>query len=413
MHFCTYVRVLKVTGPGSAVPPATAGTTEHWDNCSGSASSSHSKLFTTHQRYSEDNHHHPMKNLSNVSHPSNGKASIEPSLDEIIGETQSTCMSEPENKKKARRGTKKEGDSKIILPFPISLHNLLDDAERNGKDHIVAFFPNGKAFTILKPKEFTEELMPLYFKTKKIASFQRQLLLYGFKRIVQEDTKVAGYFHDYFIKGEKVLSLNITRSRQTTASNPAPVPDPLIQRQHQQPRVSPNNSSCGPTAVNNMVPAAGANGTPAFVPSMLNMWSLLPPNTMQSTGLSGTHLTSAPSNSLPPFGDSPLTNIYLQAALALQQQKMSVMSAASSSSNDMTNERMLVNAAVARAQFQERQRVEQAANAAAAKSAAALQSDAETQAAETLANIFSKNAQSSPQHDAEDEEQETQNIESV
>jgi hypothetical protein len=357
-----------------------------------------------------------MKNFTNVSDPSNSsKAPTEPTVDKMLDNKKS--IGESENKKKAKRGTKKEGD-KIILPFPISLHDLLDDAEKNGKDDIVSFFPDGKAFTILKPKEFTEELMPLYFKTKKIASFQRQLLLYGFKRIVQDYTKLAGYYHEFFIKGQKVLSLNITRQRQMTSasSNPAPVPNPSTQRQQhqQQPRVSSNNAAACKAAAAHLMPHTGLAGTSSFDPSMINMWSLLPSHLMQPNGLSGGYhsMASAPNNQQQPqFGESPLTNIYLQAAIALQQQKMTMMTAASS---DMTDERLLVNAAVARAQFQDRQRIEYAANAAESAAAASSQSEAEAQAAETLANIFS-NPPSSAQHNVADDEEEerTQNIESV
>jgi hypothetical protein len=54
-------------------------------------------------------------------------------------------------------GVRKTKGGKIIVPFPFKLHALLDDAEANGNEDIVSFFPNGKAFAIHKPKEFIKE----------------------------------------------------------------------------------------------------------------------------------------------------------------------------------------------------------------------------------------------------------------
>lgn len=103
---------------------------------------------------------------------------------------------------------------KHSLPFPLTLFNILADAEANGDDNIVSFMPDGRTFAIHNQDEFIRKIMPRYFNTKRIESFQRQLLLYGFKRVVPYGDFRAGYFHEFLFKGQKQMALCITRQRQ-------------------------------------------------------------------------------------------------------------------------------------------------------------------------------------------------------
>lgn len=71
--------------------------------------------------------------------------------------------------------------SKDALPtkqalFPRRLHDLLGDAEKNSAHaDIVSWMPDGKAFKIHKPNEFSESIMKQYFKQSKLKSFTRQV----------------------------------------------------------------------------------------------------------------------------------------------------------------------------------------------------------------------------------------------
>lgn len=71
----------------------------------------------------------------------------------------------------------------VSKPFPEVLHEMLLDLEREGKGDVASFFSHGRAFAIHKPRVFITEVMPHYFRQTKLTSFQRQLNLYGFKRI--------------------------------------------------------------------------------------------------------------------------------------------------------------------------------------------------------------------------------------
>ena len=97
----------------------------------------------------------------------------------------------------------------------MKLYRMLEEAERQGKEDIVSFLSHGRAFKIHKPKQFEAEIMQKYFTTTRMPSFQRQLNLYGFRRITEGPEK-GGYFHDLFLKGEKKLCKKIKRKRSST-----------------------------------------------------------------------------------------------------------------------------------------------------------------------------------------------------
>jgi hypothetical protein len=97
----------------------------------------------------------------------------------------------------------------VTTPFPLKLHEMLENAQAEGHEHIVSWQPHGRCVVVHKPKEFVE-LLPDYFKLSKIASFQRQLNLYGFQRLTRGRDR-GGYYHELFLKGRTFLAHNIHR----------------------------------------------------------------------------------------------------------------------------------------------------------------------------------------------------------
>ena len=67
--------------------------------------------------------------------------------------------------------------------FPVHLHWMLQQTEKAGLSHVVSWAPHGRAFVVHKRDEFVKTVLPAYFKQTKHSSFQRQLALYGFKRL--------------------------------------------------------------------------------------------------------------------------------------------------------------------------------------------------------------------------------------
>jgi hypothetical protein len=97
----------------------------------------------------------------------------------------------------------------VTTPFPLKLHAMLESAQADGHEHIVSWQTHGRCFVVHKPKEFVE-LLPHYFKLSKIASFQRQLNLYGFQRLTRGRDR-GGYYHELFLEGRTFLAHNIQR----------------------------------------------------------------------------------------------------------------------------------------------------------------------------------------------------------
>lgn len=100
----------------------------------------------------------------------------------------------------------------VVVPFPVKLHSMLDAIERDGYAHIVSWQPHGRCFVVHEPKEFVSHIMPKYFKQSKMASFQRQLNLYGFNRLTSGLDK-GGYYHELFLRGKVSLAYDINRMR--------------------------------------------------------------------------------------------------------------------------------------------------------------------------------------------------------
>ena len=80
-------------------------------------------------------------------------------------------------------------------PFPVKLHLVLDEMERNGQTDIMCWMPHGRCFMVKDPTEFVKEYMPTYFNQHKFASFQRQINLYGFKRLTGNTPDKGAYYH--------------------------------------------------------------------------------------------------------------------------------------------------------------------------------------------------------------------------
>jgi hypothetical protein len=100
----------------------------------------------------------------------------------------------------------------VIVPFPVKLHGMLDKIEADGLAHVVSWQPHGRCFVVHKPKEFVNHVMPHYFKQTKMASFQRQLNLYGFNRLTGGLDK-GGYYHEMFLRGKVSIAYDIHRKR--------------------------------------------------------------------------------------------------------------------------------------------------------------------------------------------------------
>ncbi len=85
--------------------------------------------------------------------------------------------------------SKSASDGKPERRFPWILHRVLEDAEQDHRQDVVAWTPTGNAFIVRKRDDFMKEILPRYFRQTKFKSFVRQLNLWGFTFIDQGPDK--------------------------------------------------------------------------------------------------------------------------------------------------------------------------------------------------------------------------------
>jgi hypothetical protein len=124
---------------------------------------------------------------------------LEPSMDELL-----SLVTE--------NSEKNEDLNRSESVFPSKLHRMLQDAKREGFDHIVSWIHGGTAFKVHDIPLFMEKIMPIYFDQSKFESFRRQLNLYGFTRVTKGPSR-GMYYHQDFVQNDPSLCQNITRPK--------------------------------------------------------------------------------------------------------------------------------------------------------------------------------------------------------
>ena len=97
--------------------------------------------------------------------------------------------------------------------FPKKLHKMLGDMTNLNLTHIASWQPHGKCFRINNPKSFTELIMQRYFNQSKFPSFNRQLNLYGFKRMYRNGPDKGCYYHKLFVRDNPELCMSMERTK--------------------------------------------------------------------------------------------------------------------------------------------------------------------------------------------------------
>ena len=87
-------------------------------------------------------------------------------------------------------------------------------------DQAISFVAQGTAFQIHDARIFETEIMPLYFSSTRMSSFQRQLNIYGFERIERGPYRGA-YRHESFCRGKPELLNKIRRTRASRNQAPS------------------------------------------------------------------------------------------------------------------------------------------------------------------------------------------------
>ncbi|XP_040289133.1 heat shock factor protein 1 isoform X2 [Bufo bufo] len=108
------------------------------------------------------------------------------------------------------------GAGSNVPAFLAKLWTLVEDPET---DPLICWSPEGNSFHVFDQGCFAKDVLPKYFKHNNMASFVRQLNMYGFRKVVhieqgglvkpeKDDTE---FQHPYFIRGQEHLLENIKR----------------------------------------------------------------------------------------------------------------------------------------------------------------------------------------------------------
>ncbi|XP_034980514.2 heat shock factor protein 1 isoform X1 [Zootoca vivipara] len=108
------------------------------------------------------------------------------------------------------------GGGSNVPAFLTKLWTLVEDPET---DPLICWSPSGNSFHVFDQGQFAKEVLPKYFKHNNMASFVRQLNMYGFRKVIhieqgglvkpeKDDTE---FQHHYFLRGQEHLLENIKR----------------------------------------------------------------------------------------------------------------------------------------------------------------------------------------------------------
>lgn len=153
----------------------------------------------------------------------------------------------------------KNGGQGAEQSFPMKLHYMLNDIEEDSLSHIVSWMPHGRCFVVHNQKLFVEKILGCWFRQSKIASFQRQLNIYGFQRLTTGPDK-NGYYHELFLRGKPGLAARIQRQKlKGTKTRRAASPESEPNFYTMQPMPASRNASFPKPAIAPFTTTTGGN----------------------------------------------------------------------------------------------------------------------------------------------------------
>uniref|UniRef100_A0A7M4EAG4 Heat shock transcription factor 2 n=1 Tax=Crocodylus porosus TaxID=8502 RepID=A0A7M4EAG4_CROPO len=120
-----------------------------------------------------------------------------------------------------------------VPAFLSKLWALVGEAPSN---QLITWSQNGQSFLVLDEQRFAKEILPKYFKHNNMASFVRQLNMYGFRKVVHVDSGIVKlerdgpveFQHPYFKQGREDLLEHIKRKDFLKEIEKLHVPMPCV-----------------------------------------------------------------------------------------------------------------------------------------------------------------------------------------
>lgn len=107
------------------------------------------------------------------------------------------------------------GKRGVPQQFPRRLYKMLQSESGKSSHGMISWSESGEAFRIADVAIFSSIVLPMYFKTSKFSSFQRNLNLYGFSK-ARRGPNTDMYAHPAFLRGRPELLSQLKKSAHST-----------------------------------------------------------------------------------------------------------------------------------------------------------------------------------------------------